>query len=524
MANAKSVIEIDVLDEKFQAFQKEFEKFQNALKKLPADWNKVDKSIGEITKKQKEFNKTLKEGVGSLKEAAVQTGAIAKNLASSVVSIGKWLSLGALGGGFGFGSLAASASDYRRTAQGLGVSTGQLRAANVTFGRFITPESTLANVANMQADLSRRPFLANMGYQQNANAAENLPNLIRKSVELFKQGGGTEQWAKTMHLTDVFSMEELRRLSSISKEELEKTIESYKKAQKSLEVDDQKNRAWQDFWFKLQESGHRLETALIDKLVALAPKLEEFSTKVTDLILKFVDAFGQYLASDQFKEDAARLGELLKNLSIKIVEAADYLGLIHLTNDQKRRIADEKAESEGRSAEGKLNKSSSTTQNEKDRRAQLIDMFVARGYNREAAIGFVGGLQGENATFDPNVENKGHIGIAQWDINRRKAYERLSGDTFKGSSFYEQADFMFWELEHNEKAAGDALRRATNRKAGVEANMSYERPYDPRTQSGSYESETNRRLSIANGINITVNTQAGSDLTVTTNAMPGASR
>ena len=40
----KSVIEIDILDEKFQAFQKAFEKYQQALKAMPADWNKVNSS------------------------------------------------------------------------------------------------------------------------------------------------------------------------------------------------------------------------------------------------------------------------------------------------------------------------------------------------------------------------------------------------------------------------------------------------------------------------------------------------
>jgi hypothetical protein len=43
----KSVIEIDVLDEKFKAFASVFEKYQEALKKMPGDWQKVNASANQ---------------------------------------------------------------------------------------------------------------------------------------------------------------------------------------------------------------------------------------------------------------------------------------------------------------------------------------------------------------------------------------------------------------------------------------------------------------------------------------------
>ena len=42
---ARPVIDIDVNDDKFKAFQKEFEKYQEALKKLPGAWGETDKAV-----------------------------------------------------------------------------------------------------------------------------------------------------------------------------------------------------------------------------------------------------------------------------------------------------------------------------------------------------------------------------------------------------------------------------------------------------------------------------------------------
>ena len=335
----KSVIEIDILDEKFQAFQKAFEKYQQALKAMPADWNKVNSSIVNIDKKQKDFNKSLRDGNSLLKEAANSTGMIARNLASSVVSIGKWLAVSATVGGFGLGGLASSASDYRRTAQGLGVTTGQLRGANVTLGRYINPEATLGNIADIQADLSRRQILGRLGAGQGQNPAEALPNIIRNAVQQFKQGGQTQQYAEAMGLTQVFSMQELRRLASLNAKELEDTIKDFERARKSLDVTDESNRQWQNFWYQLKESGQQLETSFIKNLTILTPQLQALSKTVVDAIDSFMSSekvkvaleeFNEYLKSPEFKQDIETFFNAIKKLANAAFSAAQFLGLILL--------------------------------------------------------------------------------------------------------------------------------------------------------------------------------------------------
>ena len=129
----KSVIEIDVNDEKFKAFQAAFDKYQKTLDLQQKRWSEVNKTFDQLNKKQKDFNKLVKDNAKNLKDAVSTTSNIARNMASAALSAAKWVAYGALGGGFGLGALASSASDYRRQALGLGVSTGQLRAANVAY-------------------------------------------------------------------------------------------------------------------------------------------------------------------------------------------------------------------------------------------------------------------------------------------------------------------------------------------------------------------------------------------------------
>ena len=47
---AKSVVEIDVQDEKFQAFLEKFNEYQKALEELPEQWRGAAQGIGDSAK------------------------------------------------------------------------------------------------------------------------------------------------------------------------------------------------------------------------------------------------------------------------------------------------------------------------------------------------------------------------------------------------------------------------------------------------------------------------------------------
>jgi len=287
----KSVIEIDVLDDKFKEFQKAFEAYQKSLKGMPADWQKVNKTIDDLNKKTKEFSKSLKDGGQHLSTVAFQTGTISRNMASAALSAAKWVALAAVGGGFGLGGLASNVSDVRKRAAGYGVSTGGLRAAQSTLGRYFDPESVLGNIANLKSSFQGKAVLGRLGVGLGQDPVQMIPEIMRRSTQLFKQFGQSEEMAKELGLTQVFSIEDLRRMASMSERELTETIQKYKSAQEKLAVSDADSEAWRNFFDQMKVSGQTIETSLAKGFKPLIPVLED----VVKRVAAFSEGLGRIL-------------------------------------------------------------------------------------------------------------------------------------------------------------------------------------------------------------------------------------
>ena len=331
----KSVIEIDVLDEKFQAFAKDFAKFRSSVESLkkidPLPWSQkmtkqVDaqiKGVKDLVTQLKNFEKISKDNLVVFKELSYTTANIARNLASGAVSIAKWATLGAIGGGFGLAGVAGSASDYRRQAQGLGVSTGQLRATETNFGRYFDPTQVLSNIADVKSDLARQSLIGRLGGSAGQNPVDLLPNIIRNAVKQFRAGGQTQQYAEATGLTQIFSIEDLRRLSSLKEDELEQTIKQNQADARNLETTDAVNKEWQDFLIQLKRVGQVLETSLIKNLEPLIPKLIEFSKVIGDIVVDFL----KDLNTDELKDNIMLFAEGLKDIVVGLKSFTDFLGI-----------------------------------------------------------------------------------------------------------------------------------------------------------------------------------------------------
>jgi hypothetical protein len=332
---ATSIIQIDVHDEKFKAFAKAFEKYKEALNSTNKTWKSQDEASEKRLKSQKTFLVSAGNINQVLRNTAKISGEIARNFASVAISITKWVAFGALGGGFGLGALAASAADQRRRALGLGVTTGQNRAANVNYSKFIDVESALSNIADIKGDIGRRQILTNFGAKEGQNPAEMLPEIMKQMTALFKSKGETQQHAEAYGLTQIFSMDELRRMAN-SEDELNAAIEQAAKDIKKLHVSDADSRAWQSFWTQLGRAGNLLETGLIKALTPLVPWLEKLSDVVATAIVDFagsdrvkdaLERFTAYLGSDDAKKDihnfltfVGMLGRATKSLIETLIE------------------------------------------------------------------------------------------------------------------------------------------------------------------------------------------------------------
>ncbi|MFZ4708225.1 MAG: phage tail tip lysozyme [Zwartia sp.] len=529
----KSVIEIDVLDDKFRSFADAFAKYQEALKKMPGDWQKVNsaansgsatvaKNIAQATKNQKDLNKAVGDSSFGFRNAARLTGDIAKNLASGAISIAKWVSIGAIGGGFGLGGIAASASDARRQAQGLGISTGQLRAANVNLGKYIDPTAALSNIAELQASLGQRSIITRLGGQEGQNPADMLATVMKSAVEQFKLGGQTKEYAEAMGLTQVFSMEELRRLSSLTEKEFKETIEKFNQDRQALAIDDAASRAWQDFWVQLKRSGNVIETSFIKNLVTLTPQLTQLSESVAKAIDGFLgseevkqklDELAKYIGSEEFKQAAGDFMQGLKDLASAIAWVISTIPNIprglKIMGDKIRGVSPEQAANVTAVDGTASNKIAAT----------LMKLGVK---NPEAIAGFMGGTYGESG-FNPsahNYEGGGHYGLFQLGKTRQKEAEDAFGKKYWGADTdYQIANFER-ELLTTERATLQRLIAAKSKAEGVGASLDFYRPFTKETTQAEKDAEFNRRLTHAGAIRVEVSSTAGSDITANAKGLP----
>jgi hypothetical protein len=321
----KSVIEIDVLDGKFKAFASAFEKYKKSVDAQSKQWEAFNEKIDEATKKQENFNKKAKDTSLIFKDMAFTTYSISRNLASMAVSAAKFIAFGAGTTGFGLGGLAYQANDYRKTAQGIGLGIGQLKAANVYYGKHLdNPEATLESIARISSNPGESWKLFNAGGDLEKNPYENLSQVLQT---IKKQMGGTLNMAQAnqMGWTDVLGGESnVRRLFNTNMDELSESALKAADGLKALEIEDKNAQDWQNFWISIKKAGSAIESSLINSLVKL-------TTPLQDLTVSFEEVITTFLKSEELKQGIEDFTKYLKDpegqKAIKdFFEGLKYLG------------------------------------------------------------------------------------------------------------------------------------------------------------------------------------------------------
>lgn len=368
----KSVIDIEVNDEKFKEFSKLFEKYQKSLTKMPGQWGNINKSVSSL---QGNFNRIqhsldtiasrLDKNYVALKntnDVAQKTArnfdgisksakSVASSVAGTTFNLLKWGAataafglLGAAGGLFGIGSLAGSASNIRRQGQELGVTPGQLKAARLNFGRYGDVNSLLQGISGAQTDLSKQWAFGASGLNPNQNAAQLLPQILRKAAEVYKSGSAATagQRLEVSGLTQLgVTVQQARQYASLTKEEIALAEKRYAEDAKALELNDKLLRRWQDLDVQLGRAREKIENTFLTGLEKLTPSLtklsDAFSTAVSNLLKspkigdfleavgKKLENFANYLVTDEFKDDVNDFLQATKDIANALVELADFI-------------------------------------------------------------------------------------------------------------------------------------------------------------------------------------------------------
>ncbi|EFI4848503.1 hypothetical protein LHO55_002936 [Salmonella enterica] len=325
---AKSIVEIDVQDEKFQSFLEKFNEYQKALSELPEQWRGAVHGLGEAaketervrdgtegitkafadgvaalasvndgldrlngnlekaTKTQTEFNKKSGGARNFLNKASKDAKSLAGHIKDATTSLLSWgtvlglfSGLAGAGGLWGLNHLAGNASVQRFTAMGLGTTAGGLNSTAVDFQKALgNPVGTLGAIRDAQLDLSKRWQFRAMGVDNpDRDPAELLPEMIKAARDIFVRNGSTQQGAEAYGLTNYFTLDDLNRFKKMSDEEIDAMAKQAQQDTRRLQLTDQQLRQWQDFNIQLDRSKVSIGNTFIRGLAPLAPELGKLS-------------------------------------------------------------------------------------------------------------------------------------------------------------------------------------------------------------------------------------------------------
>ncbi|CAH6044033.1 TPA: lytic transglycosylase domain-containing protein [Klebsiella pneumoniae] len=337
---AKSIVDIDVNDDKFVAFMERFREYQSALDDLPEAWRVAAVGIGESSKqtekakgeakglgaefnavaeailtinsgidrlntnledskkKQDEFNKSTRSAKGFLSDATKDAKSLAGHIKEATASLLSWggivgIFTGVLGVGglFGINRLAATTGAQRFTSLGLGTSIGALDSTAINYQKVLgNPAGTLGAIRDSQMDLSKRWTFQAMGINNpDQDPAKLLPQMIRNARDIFVQNGSTLQGAQAHGLTNFFTPDDLNRFKNMSDEEITAMEKRAQQDARMLQITDQQARQWQDFNVQLDYSSQSIRNTFVRGLGPLTPQLSKLSDALSgaiDTVLK----------------------------------------------------------------------------------------------------------------------------------------------------------------------------------------------------------------------------------------------
>ena len=426
----KSIIEVDINDDKFKAFKALYDDYKSALDEAPNAWKEATVGIDEAEKSTKKLTETektreirRKKDAAARKKDDVDTAKRWKEIGGFVASatagllkfasIGTGLATGA--GAFGLMKLANDASSLRRQSMGLGISPGALSATRVNYQSALSSsDSTLAAIRDAQSDAMKQGSFAALGIKnyQGRTADELLPELIRSTQKLVKSApqGQMLNIAEAYGATNFFSPEDLTLFKKYSEQELSAMIAKSNQDKKELNTRDSALKSFQDLKKQWDRFSDSIEKTWTEGLEPLTPALIKFSDsaatafkvlmgskEIEPILTRFGDGLvkvSTYISTPEFKKDFDDFKREVKDGATAFIE---FLHAMRVTTDFLHITTPQNQQSSSTTAP------SSLSRQEKWQRARPFLGRAAHDVGVDA--GTLARIANYESGFDPEAKN-----------------------------------------------------------------------------------------------------------------------
>jgi hypothetical protein len=323
----RPIIEIQVDDAAFKQFYDLFNEYSTKLEDMPEAWRTLGEAMGSSSDALKGGALDAKE---ALAVAAAQAGVIAEALKDAtkaqtalgratgtsqkamqglanaaggvgdaislvggwIIKLGALAGLGALFGGFGIGDLASSAFTRFRSAAQLGLTPGQLASWQVNMQQFLGTDA-LQSALQARLDITKAGALAALGIPWQHAQAMTTPQLaiseLSAAVKLYARAVKTGTPAYQVpgialylnqlggNLGDIINA--YRNPAAFAAQQ-----RAYYAGVGPLGFSQQTAQAWANLKVTLDKAGLTIQTALIDSLAPLAPKIQTLASDLAAFI------------------------------------------------------------------------------------------------------------------------------------------------------------------------------------------------------------------------------------------------
>jgi len=374
----KSIIDIDVNDEKFKEFLNLFNEYKDSLDEMPKAWQQLGEAVGGTGTI---FNKSATDTMKVLHESADHIGKMAeslqkatkaqeqfyhattvsntgmsnlvkssKHLAKNLFGIGKELfklaSFGSMAGSAAMFGLGDSAYRRERESRGLGLSTGQISSFKTHMAPFGNPDEMLNSAANAQFDMTKwwaltkasglplqqalhtNPMQLAMDIANNEKSTWSRLPVERRTGAMAGALGFSELGATRESLNRLVNTPGLRKAESDTMKDVG-----------VMGFSDKVGDEYTKMIVTLHKAGIEIESVLIDKLAPLAKPLSNMALLLARDFGNFMNAPGtkkaignigmeieksvRFLGSKDFKSDIKDFGSAIKDLTTLIVDVTN---------------------------------------------------------------------------------------------------------------------------------------------------------------------------------------------------------
>lgn len=346
----RSILDIDLRDEKFLRFKKIFDQYQASVAKLPSQWRGVTQAAGaaedefkgmvglvgaiaaatkaleksesnieRIQQRRMTVGQRLLSGIGDevkkstallggaeIKWAALDriTMGVARNVKEATGWLLKWGSLtgvisglAGIGGLFGLDRLAVGAASARQNSFQTGAPTGAIQAFDTNFSRLVDTQGFLSGIASSKTDITRRVGLTGAGLSAGDIAGDTVETGVALLKRLKKIADTTDPalYEQTLSANRINSVvpvngQTLLGLRNTSQREFAGLLSRFSRNQKDFAVPNDVQERWQDFDTTLKTAGRNIDNTFIRGLDPITGGLGHLSESVQKVIRAFLES------------------------------------------------------------------------------------------------------------------------------------------------------------------------------------------------------------------------------------------